>query len=531
MSQDTTCPKCQFEAMHPYFPSVNPIELLRSGCSSFDISQVSIVNDITRLEHELRHIEPLFIKIRDRRDRILQDITCSQSLLAPIRRLPRETLLQIFGYISSQNSDMREGPWVLGHVCSTWRNISRSYPSLWTKIDISLSCGSSAFFNEFASLSDDLPIQLAVDYDECYTPRRLHALLPHSQRWSSLDLNVPPEDLSELLSLISVPLIHLSVVNIFVSDDYKPPRHCPINDPNLFSSSPITEATFDRLPYEYLPLNVRILQRLRACFYSPAEICSIFRNAPDLIEIAITMCPRGRYRDVKPPLPVFHTSLRQLSFVMRWENAEDVTHVSQTWDYITLPTLNEFQILASQIKVDPKFGRWLKPVEYSRIINLLHRSGCDLTNLTFSIPVPVNSFLIPVLRQSPALEKLDIFIEAHTAGSVFRALTLADGPVPKLRKLCIADAPYGNSALFQEGDAFDTMVRSRLGGDTNSHLKTLRESLKLSYHDESLFPVARDSPFRDLLKMKEEGLDVEFLYNEEDCLVEGKAYTVIFGSS
>ncbi|KAK0482156.1 hypothetical protein EDD18DRAFT_1294210 [Armillaria luteobubalina] len=130
MSQDTTCSECQFKAIYPYSPSVNPIELLRSGCSTYDVSHVSIVNDIVHLMHELRHIEPLFIKIRDRHDRILKDIACSKSLLAPIRRLPRETLLQIFGHLSTQSAGICQGPWVLGHVCSTWRKISRSCPSL-----------------------------------------------------------------------------------------------------------------------------------------------------------------------------------------------------------------------------------------------------------------------------------------------------------------------------------------------------------------------------------------------------------------
>ncbi|KAK0505596.1 hypothetical protein EDD18DRAFT_1275158 [Armillaria luteobubalina] len=535
MPQDTTCAECQFEAMHPYFPSVNPIELVRSGCSTFDISHISIVNDIIRLTRELRHIEPLFLKIRDRHDRILKDIACSKSLLAPIRRLPRETLLLIFGHLSSQNSDMREGPWILGHVCSTWRKISRSCPSLWTKIDISSKYGSSSFFNEFASLSGDLSIQLSVDYNSKYTLRRLRALLPHSQRWSSLDLNVRPANLSELLSLISLPLIHLSVVKISVSGAYSPPHHGRITDPNLFSSSPITDATFDDFPYLILPINVRMLQRFRACFYNPDEIGSIFRNASDLIEIVITMCPRPRPRDVEPALPipypsVSHTSLRQLSFVRTWENAEDVINVSQIFDYITLPTLKEFQILAWPRPIDDEFPRWLEHVEYSRIVNLLHRSGCDLTDLRFSIPVPVQSFLIPVLRQSPALEKFDVFIDTDTAGDVFRALTLPEGQVPKLRKLRIEDTPYAKCALLQEGDAFHAMVRSRLGGDTNSHLKTLRLSLTLLHPFGSLFPVAQDSPFRDLLKMKEEGLDVEFLFNMEECLVEGEASTVFFGS-
>ncbi|KAK0207509.1 hypothetical protein IW262DRAFT_535094 [Armillaria fumosa] len=533
---DATCAKCQFEAIHPYFPSFNLIELLRSGFSSFDISQVSIANDISRLEHELQHIEPLFLKIRDRRDRILQDIACYNALLAPIRRLPRETLLQIFGHLSSQSSDIRDGPWVLGHVCSTWRKISRSCPSLWTKILISSSCGSSALFNECASLSGDLSIQLAVDYDPSHTPDRLRALLPHSQRWSSLDLNVRPGDLSELLSSISPPLIRLSVVKISVSGDYEPPHHRRIVDHNLFSSSPITEATLRRLPYSYVPLNVRMLRRFRLCSYDPAEIRSIFRNAPHLIEIVITMCPPPDYLNIEPPLPityppVFHTSLRQLSFFLTWENARRVTKVPLTLNYITLPALNELQILTSQTQPDGRLPETLEPIEYSRIINLLHRSGCDLTDLTFSIPVPVNSFLIPVLRQSPALQKLDILVDVQTAGDVFLALTLAEGQVPNLRKLRIADSPYGVSGLLLQGKVFHAMARSRLSGD--SHLKTLQLSLRMAWSDHSnlLIPVAQSSPFRDLLKMKEEGLDVEFLFNLEDCLVEGKASTLFFGSS
>ncbi|KAK0467513.1 hypothetical protein IW261DRAFT_1061065 [Armillaria novae-zelandiae] len=126
---DTTCTKSQVDAIHHYFPSVNPIELLRSGFLSFNIAQVSISNDITCLEQELRLIEPLLRKIRHRRDRILQDIACYKSILAPIRRLPREVLLEIFGHLSSR-SDICDGPWVLGHVCSTWRMISTSCPCL-----------------------------------------------------------------------------------------------------------------------------------------------------------------------------------------------------------------------------------------------------------------------------------------------------------------------------------------------------------------------------------------------------------------
>ncbi|KAK0505604.1 hypothetical protein EDD18DRAFT_1098940 [Armillaria luteobubalina] len=248
------------------------------------------------------------------------------------------------------------------------------------------------------------------------------------------------------------------------------------------------------------------------------------------------MCASPRYINVQPLLPityppVFHTSLRQLSFFLTWENAHRATKVLQTVDYITLPALKEFQIL-TQKPPDGLCPATLEPIDYSRIINLLHWSGCDLTDLTFSIQVPVEGFLIPVLRQSPALEKLDIFVDAPTAGDVFRALTLAEGHVLNLKMLHITDVPYqmAKSALLL-GDLFHTMLQSRLTGD--SHLETLQLTLtvRLSQsHHRKVIPVAWDSPLRDLVKMKEEGLDVEFLFNLEDCLVEGEASTVFFGS-
>ncbi|KAK0431021.1 hypothetical protein EV421DRAFT_1855572 [Armillaria borealis] len=416
--------------------------------------------------------------------------------------------------------------------------ISCSCPSLWTKIPISSPYGSDTLLDEYASLSGDLSIKLAVDWDSRYGLDGLHALVPHSQRRSSLDLNISPEALSELLSSISLPLIRLSTVNIAVSGEFEPPHHHRMADENPFSSSPITEATLHRIPYSYMPINVRMLQRFHVCSYDPAEIHSIFRNSQHLIEIVITTCPPPRFLNVEPSLritypSVVHTSLRQLSFVLTWENARRITKIPVTLDYITLPALNEFQILASQTQPLPGIlPGTLEPIEYSRIINLIHRSGCDLTDLTFSIPVPVNSFLLPMLRQSPALERLDIFVDADTAGDVFRVLTLAEGKVPNLKKLRIADAPCRGavSGLLLQGDAFHAMVRSRLSGD--SHLKTLRLSLKTIWsRQDLLIPIARDSPLRDLVKMKEEGLDVEFLFNLEDCLLEGEAFNLFFGSS
>ncbi|PBK99790.1 hypothetical protein ARMGADRAFT_918635, partial [Armillaria gallica] len=89
------------------------------------------MDDISNLEQELQQIESLFIRIRDQREKLLKDLGSCKALLAPIRRLPRETLLKIFSLASSDIPDPLNAPWSLGQVCSTWQSISHSCPSLW----------------------------------------------------------------------------------------------------------------------------------------------------------------------------------------------------------------------------------------------------------------------------------------------------------------------------------------------------------------------------------------------------------------
>ncbi|KAK0467512.1 hypothetical protein IW261DRAFT_1061054 [Armillaria novae-zelandiae] len=168
-----------------------------------------------------------------------------------------------------------------------------------------------------------------------------------------------------------------------------------------------------------------MLQRFRMCSCDLAEIHSVFRNTHHLIEIVITMCLPPYYLNIVPPLPityapVVHKSLRQLSFVLTREKNLRITKIPLIMNYTTLPAQNELHLLTTQTQPSPEiFPTTMHSIEYSRIVNLFHRSGCHLTDLTISIPVPINGFIIPVLRQCHALEKLDIFFNASTAIASF----------------------------------------------------------------------------------------------------------------
>ncbi|SJL04113.1 uncharacterized protein ARMOST_07473 [Armillaria ostoyae] len=528
------CPKCAFSAICSYVPSVDATELLQSGFSPLDVCQASIMDDISNLEQELQTIESLFIQIRDRREKLLKDLGSCKALLAPIRHLPRETLLQIFNLASSDIPDPLDAPWSLGQVCSTWRSISRSCPSLWTGIYISESnrdC--TTFLKKYISLSRDLPIHLTMDFDpdEEAMSDVVSDLVLHSERWASLEVNTSGEGLSELLHLASSPAIKLTSLRISLSGVFQPEINHAVLD-KLFSSSPIREAHLQRIPHSSMPINMTEMLEFHVYSYDPAELHSMLHRGQHLTELAITPAPPPRDFAANIPLAyphMCHTSLQRLSFIVNVENTRGVNKVPLTFDYVSLPALQQFGILVQEDQ--PLFGVLTGGFEeYSRLLDLFHRSKCSLTTLTFSIPIPVEAFLVPILAQSPALQKLDIFVNPRVARDTFKALDLEQGAARHLKELCIKESPIrrAESGLLDEANGFHAMVLSRSYGD--SRLETLHISLNSLWTVQQLaIPVAQDSPFRDLFTMKEKGMNVKFLLDGEDCLIDGAARVSFFG--
>ncbi|KAK0457589.1 uncharacterized protein EV420DRAFT_1480650 [Desarmillaria tabescens] len=533
-SGQNSCQKCAFHAVHPYIPSVNVIDLLRSGFSSLDDGQASVLNDIAKLEQELGTVESLLIQIRDRRNKILKDLGDFKSLLGPIRRLPRETLLHIFNLVSSDIPDPLDAPWILGQVCSTWRSISRSCPSLWTRITIPEDYDNyPAFLKEYISLSRDLPVHLSIEeYPGSEMLKALEGLLVHSERWSTLELTMIRDDVFEYMSLAAYPAIQLTKLSIYTDADIRlESKHVVFN--SLFSSSPIREAHFEDFPYLRLPINMAELRKLFVYSYDPTELHCVLRRAQHLIEISVTPTrPPRNFSTSSAYTPVIHTSIERLSLVMT-HDIHRVTKFPISFDSVTLPALCQFDILTDGDK--PLFqlaDGTFQDVEYSRMLDLFRRSECNLTILILSIPVYVESFLVPILMQSPALQKLDIFIDASVAKDVFKVLALQRGLAQQLEELCIEEAPFrtAKSSLLEEEDEFHQMFLSRSVG--NRRLETLRLVINTSWCQPRLpLPVGKESSFRDLFRFKDEGMDIKFLLDGKDCLVDKVARVRFFGSS
>ncbi|PBK84952.1 hypothetical protein ARMGADRAFT_1087855 [Armillaria gallica] len=179
-------------------------------------------------------------------------------------------------------------------------------------------------------------------------------------------------------------------------------------------------------------------------------------------------------------------------------------------DYITLLAFRQFEVLAASPGVPWSF----QAIEYTCLIGLFHRSQCSLSVLTISIPI------------------LDIFLNASIARDAFKALSLEQGAVPFLEQLYITDTPIHmeNSGLLEDAGGFHEMFLSRLDGD--GRLDTLHLSLKIDWSLQPLtLPVPQDSPFCDLFRIKDQGMDVQFFFDMKDCLVGEEAGASFFGSS
>ncbi|KAK0471880.1 hypothetical protein IW261DRAFT_1510732 [Armillaria novae-zelandiae] len=508
------CPHCEFGAIRPYTTSVNALELIQSGFSSLDICKASVLNDIANLEQELQHIESLIRRIGDRREKIAGDIDCCKALIAPIGSLPQETLLHIFSLASSVDPNPHGAPWILGHVCSSWRSISRSCPSLWANLHISDKYSECLpFLEKYISLSCNVPIHLSLDDVDDYGVWKIAKdLIAHSDRWLTLGLCASGSDLSELLSLSSSSPNLLT--RLYIENRYDDTLD-PVTSAKFFSSSPITELDLD----------------------SPdsADIYSIFQRVHNLLQLYISPSP-----DVPPrnftlnssstqyPL-VRHTSLQALRVAITFGNEGTVTALPQIFDSVYLPALYQFSLALNEKQRRLKY--WLDkctPIECSSLIDLFRRSQCTIFYLTFSIPISVENLLIPILKQSGQLRTLEIFVNAEIARDVFRALSLEQGMAPYLKGLCIRESPFGKAkcGLLEAVDEFHAMVLSRTEG--GGRLKTLTLSLEPKDHT-PLLPVAQSSSFHNLFAMKERGMEVVLLLDGKDCLVDEDARVRFFG--
>ena len=99
-----------------------------------------LIPRLTPYQDKMKHAGAVFRKAQRQYSELLHIIKEHLALMAPIRRIPVDVIRKIFLSCLPQEHnaivDVAECPFVLTHVCSSWRRIALDTTALWTSIHI-----------------------------------------------------------------------------------------------------------------------------------------------------------------------------------------------------------------------------------------------------------------------------------------------------------------------------------------------------------------------------------------------------------
>ncbi|KAJ7607923.1 hypothetical protein FB45DRAFT_1130630 [Roridomyces roridus] len=385
---------------------------------------------------------------RDALDDCIQKHT---SVLSAVRRIPPEVWAEIFAQISCTRRvgthTIYSPPWVLGHICRSWRDSALSNPFLWCSIDISRPPQVPLAYTHPLPMvetqilrSADRSLQVSVDWwdkidADPFQMTLLDLLIKQSYRWRTFRAKLMTRDSSILTQLQGmrgrIPKLR---------------RFELINTRNVYSTIE-EESILEDAP----SLREVILADSASCFAST-------RFAVPWAQIT---CCRG----------IFDTEL-QLSILFTATNLLCLDD-GRLLNHITAPTLEDLRL---EGQLDPA-------------LPFIKRSSCPLTRLILDGGWTDDSsnILLRVLHSLPTLQTLIIDRYAGThAPRFWDALTLSfpcSSGVPNSPNLAAHDLCPDLAFLacrWRRGDAseewsidsFFDMLRSRRQPASNRTLKT-----------------------------------------------------------
>ncbi|KAJ7911265.1 hypothetical protein B0H13DRAFT_2660615 [Mycena leptocephala] len=335
------------------------------------------------------------------------------------------------------------GPWVFGQVCSHWRALSVSLPTLWTSITVftTVSPRELSLLNIQLSRTGSAPLDLHIRFThplpefDLFLPR----LVSHSARWRMLHLEfnagwLPSETFAALNGLALPLLEELALSGRGVS-----------YFENSFSIS-------DALVLRQLLLVAHSQAFTRKIALPWAQLTSYRAFHPDAT---------SHFRDLAGAANLVECDL---DFAL---TKRDEVTVMQL-DILTLPRLRRLAIscpLLLDRLVAPSLQSLYIVGPVKHVHPFLDRSGCtsQLVELTLARCSAPAHEIIALLQQTPGLTALMLDVHSPPA-EIVAALMAPERICPTLESLAWAD--FSNAL---DGGAFADMVVSRCTDSTGVH--------------------------------------------------------------
>ncbi|KAK0215811.1 hypothetical protein IW262DRAFT_1496628 [Armillaria fumosa] len=474
-----TCRNCGFVNLlspEPHIPQIlNAIQssneivsrFLRGSLPLLDADHAFLDPEITNLKQLRSWYDALVQEIELYRPTVMKELKNRESVYAPIRRLPRDILIEIFHslcdswwrgdqYQDEDGSNIIErhslnmaGPlWVLGRVCGLWRDILHTSPASWARY-VSVESVSYEHTREilqtYLKHTGEHPLSLVVICDGRNLAREgemMSLLIPLCHRWKNMRMETTLDHVHLLESISHLPI--LQTIDIKISDDYESDYSTDM----CLAAPQLWQATLSEHGIHQIRLPPAITHY--SGYVTCAKDLQLLSQLPKLqtCQLSSQVSPAS----FKAPGPVIMAELCQL-FV------QDLDIL----DLLTAPMLHSLAIAGAS------------PTSLSCIPAFFHRSGCHLES--FSIEMAImeweSSTLIIDTFSSEACSaisylKLDIGSEWRNVSKAFVSSFVSSSILPNVRHLvlCLRDHNYRSKKktskwLKTEWPSLLDMIRSR----------------------------------------------------------------------
>ncbi|KAK0457246.1 uncharacterized protein EV420DRAFT_514468 [Desarmillaria tabescens] len=329
----------------------------------------------------------------------------------PIRRLPPELLAEVFERTvptssSSWLTNIREVPWILGHVSSSWRKLALSLPSLWSSIYIDEYRKRTVPMLKLAlarSGTAPLTLHLYLSFMGADQMMELYSILSNEcYRWKSISITLESysnEAAQQFFSLI-VPADYPILESFsFIMD--APFSHLGVFPAGFFDRAPMLHdihmfpSLTNDIPWSQITTFISSTITVEQQFV-------LLREAPQLQTLEVEDYRGTHVLSVENSYPLVHASLTTF-------RAPDIS----TFSSLTLPALTNLYINNIVDKNDAdKFSAFVS------------RSGCPLESLRF----PFAAFSLSLVDTFSSLPTLRELNTAFFDGDVTPLLSALSAP-------------------------------------------------------------------------------------------------------
>ncbi|KAK0244644.1 hypothetical protein EDD85DRAFT_206925 [Armillaria nabsnona] len=392
---------------------------------------------------------------------VLKSLEHHMSVFAPIRRLPRDILLEIFHSVcdsswqdeeddSTHDSLDMAGPlWVLGRVCGLWRDILHTSPASWARyvlVKPPFSKHAPEILQAYLERTGEHPLSLvAICHSRNLAEENgeiMSLLVQSSYRWRNACIRTHPHHMHHLESVSHFPV--LQTIEMDVSDEYGYPME--MSSDICLKAPQLWQATVPDHGIHKVRLPSGITH------YSGYISC-----VEDLQ--LLSQLPKLRTCHLLPSIELLSTAVPVVMAELRQLYVED----SDTLDLLTAPVLQSLTIVEVRERLPSSSG----------IAPLLRRSRCRLESLSMYPQGPLA--LISNIFSSEACStishlKLELGLDWDDISKIL-------SPSSILPNLCHLALRFASGYLLHETKrlALLNMIRSRCKAGV---LKTIETSFE-----------------------------------------------------